>query len=221
MKLLVIEDDPKIGYSLEKGLKNEGYEVTLISDGKIAVEESAKFYDLALVDIMIPNTTGIEVAQCIKKSNPQTKIIFLTAKATIEDKLKGFEIGADDYITKPFSYEELLARIKAVLKRNIENSKLCYLDLELDLDNYTLIRLDRNIELSKKEFELFKFLVLNKNKVFSKEDLIEKVWGYESNILPNTVEVFIKSLRDKIEKPFKGNKIIQTVRGFGYTIKNV
>ena len=220
MKILILEDDPKIGKSLEKGLKYEGYEVKLSSNGEEGIDESIKFYDLALIDIMVPGTSGLKVSEHIKKVNPQTKIIFLTAKSTTDDKLTGFALGADDYITKPFSYEELLARIKAVLKRNTQNSKLAYQDIEIDLENYSMKRGGKNIELSKKEFDLLKFLIINKNIVFTKEDLIERVWGYDSDILPNTVEVFIKSIRDKIEKPFKGNKIIQTIRGFGYTIRN-
>jgi len=220
MKILIVEDDLKIGNSLTKGLKAEGYEITFISNGDTAIDESNKFYDLALIDIMLPGSSGIEVAKNLKENNPASKIIFLTAKSTLEDKLTGFETGGDDYITKPFSYEELLARIKAVLKRNIENNKLIYKNVILDLGNNTAKIQEKNVELSKKEFELLKFLIINKNKVFSKDELIEKVWGYDSEILPNTVEVFIKSLRNKIEKPFNNQKIIETIRGFGYTIKN-
>lgn len=220
MKILIVEDDLKIGNSLTKGLTAEGYGITFTSNGDTAIDESNKFYDLALIDIMLPGSSGIEIAKNLKENNPATKIIFLTAKSTLEDKLTGFETGGDDYITKPFSYEELLARIKAVLKRNIENNKLIYKNVILDLGNNTAKIQEKSVGLSKKEFELLKFLIINKNKVFSKDQLIEKVWGYDSEILPNTVEVFIKSLRNKIEKPFNNQKIIETIRGFGYTIKN-
>lgn len=221
MKILIVEDDLKIGNSLTKGLKSEGYEVEYINNGDLAIDESVKFYDLVLIDIMIPGSSGLEVAERVKTNNPNTKIIFLTAKTTIDDKLIGFRKGADDYITKPFSYEELLARIKAVLKRNLENNKIIYKNIIIDLESNTAKIEDQIVELSKKEFDLLKFLLVNKNKIFSKEDLINKVWGFDSEILPNTVEVFIKSLRNKIEKPFNNQKIIETIRGFGYTIKNV
>ena len=220
MNIILIEDDIKIGTSVEKGLRQENYQVKLVKNGIQALDEISKFYDLAIIDIMIPEVLGIDIAKELKKINPKTKIIFLTSKSSIEDKLKGFEIGADDYITKPFSFDELVARVRAVLKRETESSKIAHKDLILDLEKNILIRNNINIELSKKEFELLKFLIINKNKVFSKEDIIEKVWGYDSDILENTIEVFIKSIRDKIEKPFNLEKVIHTVRGFGYTIKD-
>lgn len=220
MKILIVEDDFKIGKALSKGLTDEGYEVELTTDGDLAFDKSAMFYDLALIDIMVPGMSGLKIAENIKLTNPQTKIIFLTSKSTLEDKLIGFTTGADDYITKPFSFDELLARIKAVLKRTTENSKIIFKDIVIDLEKSSVTKSGIKIDLSKKEFDLLKFLVINKNKVFSKDDLIEKVWGYDSEILPNTVEVFIKSIRSKIEKPFSNEKLVETIRGFGYTIKN-
>ena len=220
MKLLLIEDEPKIGYSLEKGLKEEGFQVKLIQNGLDALDEISKFYDLAIIDIMLPEVSGLEISQKLKAENPQTKIIFLTSKSTLEDKLEGFNLGADDYITKPFAFEELLVRIKAVLKRNTTENKIIYKNLTVDLNLNSVCHKNKEIKLSKTEFELLKFLIINSNKTFSKEELIDKIWGIESDILPNTVEVFIKSLRDKIEKPFK-EEIIETIRGFGYKIKNV
>lgn len=220
MKILIVEDDFKIGKALTKGLVDEGYEVELTTDGDLAFDKSAMFYDLALIDIMVPGMSGLKIAENIKLTNPQTKIIFLTSKSTLEDKLIGFTTGADDYITKPFSFDELLARIKAVLKRTTENSKIIFKDIVIDLEKSSVTKSGIKIDLSKKEFDLLKFLVINKNKVFSKDDLIEKVWGYDSEILPNTVEVFIKSIRSKIEKPFSNEKLVETIRGFGYTIKN-
>jgi len=220
MKLLIIEDDLKILKSLEIGLKNEKYEVTSVSRGDDALDEITKFFDLAIIDIMLPEISGIEVAIKLKKINPQTKIIFLTSKQTLEDKLKGFEIGADDYITKPFSFEELLARIKAVLKRDTQDNQIIYKNFQINLETNQVFLNNQILDFSKKEFDLFKFLIQNKNKVFSKEQLIEKIWGYDSSILPNTVEVFIKSIRDKINSISKSEKIIETVRGFGYIVKN-
>ena len=220
MKLLLIEDEPKIGYSLEKGLKEEGFQVKLIQNGLDALDEISKFYDLAIIDIMLPEVSGLEISQKLKAENPQTKIIFLTSKSTLEDKLEGFNLGADDYITKPFAFEELLVRIKVVLKRNTTENKIIYKNLTVDLNLNSVCHKNKEIKLSKTEFELLKFLIINSNKTFSKEELIDKIWGIESDILPNTVEVFIKSLRDKIEKPFK-EEIIETIRGFGYKIKNV
>lgn len=219
MKILIIEDEPKIGYNLEKGLKNEGYETHLINNGDKALDEILKYYDLALIDIMLPGVSGIEIAKNIKKENPKTKIIFLTSKSMLEDKLYGFENGADDYITKPFSFEELLARIKAVLRRENQSYQIKLKDLIIDLNEQVIYKDTEQIKLSKKEFEILKFLAINKEKVFNKEEIIEKIWGIDADVLPNTVEVFVKSIRDKIEKPF-GITVIETIRGFGYKIKD-
>lgn len=218
MKILIVEDEVKIGQSLEKGLKSAGFETKLVIEGNSALKEIEAFYDLVLLDIMIPNASGYEVAKEIVKNNPKTKIIFLTSKSTLDDKLIGFDIGADDYITKPFSFEELIARIKAVLKREPQEKTLNHKNILIDLNNIKVLVGENEVNLSKREFELLKFLFQNKSHVFSKEDLIEKVWGYDSEILPNTVEVFIKSIRDKIEKPFGGESVIETVRGFGYRV---
>lgn len=219
MKILIIEDEPKIGYNLEKGLKNEGYETHLINNGDKALDEILKYYDLALIDIMLPGVSGIEIAKNIKKENPKTKIIFLTSKSMLEDKLYGFENGADDYITKPFSFEELLARIKAVLRRENQSNQIKLKDLIIDLNEQVIYKDTEQIKLSKKEFEILKFLAINKEKVFNKEEIIEKIWGIDADVLPNTVEVFVKSIRDKVEKPF-GITVIETIRGFGYKIKD-
>jgi len=193
MKVLIVEDEIKIGQSLERGLKLEGYETKLVSDGDLAIEEINTFYDLVLLDIMIPNASGYKVAKEIIKINPKTKIIFLTSKSTLDDKLLGFEIGADDYISKPFSFAELIARVKAVLKRENHENIISYKNVLIDLNNIKVLVGENEVNLSKREFELLKFLIQNKSHVFSKEELIEKVWGYNSEILPNTVEVFIKS----------------------------
>ena len=218
MKILIVEDEIKIGQSLERGLKLEGYETKLVTDGDVAIEEINTFYDLVVLDIMIPNTSGYEVAKKIVKVNPKTKIIFLTSKSTLDDKLLGFETGADDYISKTFSFSELIARVKAVLKRENHENTIRYRNILIDLSGIKVLVGEKEVNLSKREFELLKFLILNKSHVFSKEELIEKVWGLESEILPNTVEVFIKSIRDKIEKPFDLKPVIETVRGFGYRV---
>ncbi len=220
MKLLIIEDDSKILKALKIGLVNENFEVKTVSDGYEALDEINKFYDLAIIDIMLPNLSGLEITKKLKSINPKTKVIFLTSKHTLEDKLKGFEVGADDYITKPFSFQELVARIRANLKRDTENNQIKFKDILLDLNDNTVRIKDQDMEFSKREYELLKFLLINKNKVYSKEDLIEKVWGYDSEILTNTVEVFIKSIRDKLKKITGNEKIIQTQRGFGYVIKD-
>jgi DNA-binding response OmpR family regulator len=220
VKLLIIEDDSKILKALKIGLVNENFEVKTVSDGYEALDEINKFYDLAIIDIMLPNLSGLEITKKLKSINPKTKVIFLTSKHTLEDKLKGFEVGADDYITKPFSFQELVARIRANLKRDTENNQIKFKDILLDLNDNTVRIKDQDMEFSKREYELLKFLLINKNKVYSKEDLIEKVWGYDSEILTNTVEVFIKSIRDKLKKITGNEKIIQTQRGFGYVIKD-
>jgi DNA-binding response OmpR family regulator len=222
MKILIVEDEHKIANSIKQGLEQEHYIVDLAYDGitgfDLAVSEK---FDLIILDLLIPGMDGIRIAKKLRNGNIHTPILMLTAKAQLEDKIEGFNSGADDYLTKPFAFEELLARIKALGKRpkNLTKRELSVLDLTLDPDTFEVKRNSRLIKVSAKEFTLLEYLMRNQGKIISKDQIIRHVWDYNSNILPNTVEVFIGYLRNKIDKPFpKKTKLIQTVRGFGYKI---
>lgn len=227
MRILVIEDDKKIANSLKKGLEQETFSVDVAYDGISGYDyAAAETYDLILLDLMLPGMNGLEICERLRKKENNTPILMLTAKDDIPDKVTGLNMGADDYLTKPFSFEELLARIKALLRRphNSVNTKLKCNDLVLDTISYKVQRNNTEIKLSKKEYALLEYLMRNKGKILTKEQIMEHVWDFDSNILPNTVEVYIRYLRNKIDKPFKKNEnLIKTVRGFGYQLleKNV
>lgn len=219
MKVLIIEDDHLIANSIKKGLEQEKYIVEVSYDGtegmEIAVEEE---FDVIILDVMLPGINGFEICKQLRAKSIHTPILILSAKDELDDKVQGLELGADDYLTKPFAFEELLARIKALLRRPKEQEKniLKCSDLILDTISFTVSRNNKNINLTKKEFALLEYLLKNKNRIISKENLIDRVWEYDSDILPNTVEQYIKYLRQKIGKP----NLINTVRGFGYKISD-
>ncbi len=227
MRILVIEDDKKIANSLKKGLEQETFSVDVAYNGISGYDYAiAETYDLILLDLMLPGMSGLDICYGLRKKENNTPILMLTAKDDIPDKVTGLNIGADDYLTKPFSFEELLARIKALLRRpqiNVNTQLKCG-DLVLNTINYKVHRENIEISLSKKEYALLEYLLLNKGKILTKEQIMEHVWDFDSNILPNTVEVYIRYLRNKIDKPFKKSEnLIKTVRGFGYQLleKNV
>lgn len=216
MKVLVIEDDHKIAGSIKKGLEQEGNTVDLAFDGETGLDLATEVnHDVVILDLMLPKMDGIEVSKSLRKENIHTPILMLTARGGLSDKLIGFESGADDYLVKPFAFEELIARVNALTRRpsEIKNSKLIINNLELDINRFEVKLENKNVGLSRKEFQLLEFLMKNVGRVISKEDIISRVWSYESDILPNTVEVFIGYLRNKI-----GKDKIKTVRGFGYKI---
>ena len=210
-KILVIEDDPKISRLLEIELKFEGFDVFFAYDGKEGLN-MAKYgsYDLILLDVMLPKMSGMEVCKRIREGS-QVPIIMLTAKDEISDKIVGFDYGADDYMTKPFSNEELLARIKALVRRTKKTVKINY-------STYEVFRGETLISLSKREFELLDFLVLNKGIVLSRDKILEEVWGFDYIGNDNILDLYIKYLRDKVDKPYE-RKFIQTVRGIGFIFK--
>lgn len=223
MRILVIEDEPKIADSLKQGLEQEGFAVDVTYTGTDGYDmASTETYDLILLDRMLPEMDGREVCRRLKEKENYTPILMLTAKSELKDKIEGLNCGADDYLTKPFAFTELLARIKALLRRpnNLISNILKCGDLEVDTISYTIKRGKREIELSKTEFSLLEYLLRNKRTVLSKEKIIQHVWDYDADVLPNTVEVYMGYLRNKIEKPFKNNpKLLKTVRGFGYKIE--
>jgi len=216
MKLLVVEDEHKIANSLKKGFEQESFICDVAYDGESGYDlASSEEYDLIVLDVMLPKKDGISILRDLRRDDIHTPILMLTAKGEIDNKLEGFNSGADDYLVKPFSFEELVARVKALSRRpnEIRNEIIKIKDLQIDTKNQE-VKKDRNlIQLSKKEYQLLEYLMRNKGKIISKDNIISHIWDYEAEILPNTVEVFVKYLRNKI-----GNNMIKTIRGFGYKI---
>jgi len=220
MKILIVEDEHLIANAIKKGLEQEHYIVDVAFDGEKGLDlASSGDYDLILLDLMLPKMNGIEVCNQLRQQQIHTPILMLTAKGQVEDKIKGLNNGADDYLTKPFAFEELLARIRALTRRpqKSANEIITIGDLSLNLSTYDVNRQGKQISLSSKEYSLLECLMRHANKILNKDQLIQHVWSYESDILPNTVEVYIRNLRQKIDQPFK-TKLIKTIRGFGYKI---
>lgn len=224
MRILVVEDEHRIANSIKKGLEQERCAVDVSYTGPDGYDlASTEDYDLILLDIMLPEMNGIEICKELRKNKINIPILLLTAKGQTEDKVKGLDAGADDYMTKPFSFDELLARIRALTRRKgtVVNTNLFVEDLSLDKKQYLVKRDNREIRLSNKEFLLLEYLIINKNSIVTKDQIIAHVWNYDADILPNTIEVYVKNLRNKIDKPFSSKKpLINTVRGFGYRIGN-
>ncbi len=220
MKILIVEDEHLIATSIKKGLEQEHYTVDVAFDGIEGYDLAASGdYDIILLDLMLPGLDGLSICQKLRSEDIHTPILMLTAKSQLDDKVKGFDCGADDYLTKPFAFEELLARIRALGRRPQQSTSqiLTVADLTIDTTNYQVRRGLKEISLSSKEYSLLECLVRHTGQILNKDQIIQHVWSYESDILPNTVEVYIRNLRQKIDKPFK-KKLIQTIRGFGYKI---
>ncbi|WP_268906195.1 response regulator transcription factor [Clostridium hydrogenum] len=220
-KILLVEDEKQMTIFIELELKHEGYEVDIAYDGREALNKvDSTEYNLILLDIMIPKLNGVEVCRRIRQFS-NVPIVMLTAKSDITDKVLGLDAGANDYITKPFAIEELLARIRvhersAMLKNNDKLIKVK--DIVLDNKKHQVWRAGKLIELTKKEYDLLEMLLINKNIVLTREKLIEEVWGYDYSGDTNVVDVFIRYLRSKIDDDFQ-EKLISTIRGVGYVIK--
>ncbi len=222
MRILVIEDEHKIANSIKKGLEQESYAVDVAYDGNDGFDlASSEEFDLIILDILLPSLNGLDICKQLRAKNIHTPILLLSAKGQLEDRVNGLNCGADDYLVKPFAFAELLARIKALSRRpkNSLNQILSIDGLTLDTTSYLAERNHQEIKLSKKEFNLLEFLLRHPQKILSKQQIIDHVWPYDSDILPNTVEVYIGYLRNKIDKKFKDLKpLIHTIRGFGYKI---
>ncbi len=222
-KILIVEDEAKIARFLQLELKHEGYEVDLAFDGKVGLDKALhEEADLIILDIMLPSINGIEICKNIRKEKINTPIIMLTAKDDIMDKVKGLDTGADDYMTKPFAIEELLARMRVALNRNRAETKLEELSigqLKLKLLSHSAYFGEEELTLTKKEFELLEYLLCHKNIAISREELLSKVWDYEYLGDTNVVDVYIRYLRQKIDDKYQV-RIINTVRGVGYIIKD-
>jgi DNA-binding response OmpR family regulator len=223
--VLIIEDEPAMQLGLKDNLELEGYRVAIAGDGQDGLEKlKTGNYDLVLLDVMLPRLSGFDVCKSARAAGIRTPIILLTAKGEEIDKVVGLELGADDYITKPFSVRELLARIKAILRRSQkqesdkEEAKVRIGRLHLDFGIYDAHEDDQEVKLSQKEFAILLHLHKNKNQTVSRYDLLENVWGYEEQITTRTVDNFIVRLRQKIEINPNQPKIILTVHGSGYKL---
>ena len=222
MRILVVEDEHKIAQSIKKGLEQEHYAVDLAFTGDEGFDlASTEEYDFILLDLLLPGMDGIQVCTELRKKNIHTPILMLTAKGQVQDKVTGLNAGADDYLTKPFAFEELLARIKALARRpqTQVSSVLNVADLTINTLDYQVKRGETPLHLSHKEYALLEYLARHAGQVMTKDQIINHVWDYDADILPNTVEVYIGYLRNKIDKAFKKSPaLIQTVRGFGYKL---
>lgn len=223
MRILIVEDDHKIANAIKKGLEQESYAVDVAYDGANGMGSALTFeYDLIILDRMLPEVDGIKICRAIREKKINTPILILTAKDKVRDRVEGLDAGADDYLVKPFAFEELLARVRALLRRpqQTTDNLIKVQDLELDRETFEVKRQGEKIGLSSKEFALLEYLMRNPGKILTKDNIIAHVWDYDADILPNTVEVYIGYLRNKINKPFpKKPPLITTSRGFGYKIE--
>lgn len=221
-KILLVEDEEKLARMVELELRYEGYQVDKSFDGRSGLERALSGeYDLVLLDIMLPQLSGMEVLRRLRKEGVQLPVIMLTARDSVVDKVSGLDSGADDYITKPFAIEELLARIRAALRKRTaapEETLLTAGPLTMNVDKHQVTMKDQPVELTKKEFDLLRHLLENKGHVLSRETLLDSVWGFDFVGETNSVDVYIRFLRSKLDEAF-GFKLIHTVRGVGYVIR--
>ena len=221
-RILLVEDEEKLARMVELELRYEGYEVEKAFDGRTGLERALTgTFDLILLDIMLPALSGMEVLRRLRKER-QTPVILLTARDAVMDKVSGLDAGADDYVTKPFAIEELLARIRAALRKHpaapAEAPKLTCGPLVMDVERHEVSLSGTPVELTRREFDLLHYLLENKEKVISRESLLDNVWGFDFAGETNAVDVYIRFLRSKLDERF-GVKLIHTVRGVGYVIR--
>jgi two-component system, OmpR family, response regulator len=223
MRILVVEDEHKIANAIKQGLEQERYAVDVEYDGDAGLGAALnEAYDVMIIDRMLPGSVeGLEICRQVRQAKNHTPILLLTAKDQIRDRVEGLNSGADDYLIKPFSFEELLARVRALMRRPpaAQANVIKVADLKLDTISYEVERDGQKIDLSAKEFALLEYMMRNAGRVLSKDNIISHVWDFDSDILPNTVEVYMGYLRSKIDKPF-GKPLLHTNRGFGYTIRD-
>lgn len=224
MRILIVEDEHRIANSIKKGLEQERYAVDVAYTGADGFDMAAtEEYDLLILDVLLPAMNGLSICKQLREKQIHTPIILLTAKGQIQDKVEGLDSGADDYMTKPFSFEELLARVRALIRRpkHSFNTILKVDDLQLDTRTFAVKRGKKKIHLTSKEFSLLEYMMHHPHRILTKEQIIGHVWDYDADVLPNTIEVYIKNIRNKIDIPFQGKKVIlNTIRGFGYRIGN-
>ncbi|MBP8960085.1 MAG: response regulator transcription factor [Bacteroidales bacterium] len=220
MRILIVEDEQKVASFLKRGLEENNYEADIAYDGEMALKLAEQYeYNLFIIDIILPGMNGFELCRKFKTINPHISVLMLTALGTTDDKLSGFEAGTDDYLVKPFEFKELLARIKALLKRQSDDyettGKLTFSDLELDLNKKKARRGGKDIELTAKEFMLLEYFMRNRGRVLSRNDIAAKIWASNYAFNTNVVDVYVNFLRKKIDKGFD-NKLIHTRVGLGY-----
>ncbi|MCB2378451.1 response regulator transcription factor [Hymenobacter sp. BT635] len=223
MKILLVEDEPKLASFIQKGFQNEGYELEVAFDGQMGLSLFRQnSYDLLVLDVNLPHINGFELCRLVRADNAHVPVLMLTALDSLEDKTLGFEAGADDYLVKPFKFQELLLRARALTKRNADASAvkrtLRMADLELNLESKTVTRAGQRIDLTAKEYSLLEHLLLNRGKIVSRVDITEKVWELDFDTNTNVIDVYISHLRRKLDKGHEP-KLIHTVVGMGYVMR--
>jgi len=220
MRILVVEDELKVARFLKKGLEAEGHEVEIAADGKTGEKYArSENYDLILLDVLLPKKDGFDVLRDLRKDEIRTPILMLTARSATEDIISGLDQGADDYLTKPFAFNELLARIRSIMRRSTIKTKLKYSDLTLDTITHTAARSGRPIELTAREYTLLEYFMRNRGKLVSRQELSKEIWGYDFDPGTNVVDVYVNHLRKKIDAEYS-IKLLQTERGKGYYLSD-
>lgn len=222
MRILVVEDEHKIANAIKRGLEQESYAVDMAFDAEEGVTmATTEDYDAVILDRMLPGMIeGIDIVKEMRRNQIHTPVLLLTAKDQVKDRVEGLNAGADDYLVKPFAFEELLARTRALLRRPADNlgTVLTCDDLTLNTVTFEVKRAGRPVSLSSREFALLEYMLRNQNQTLTKNNIISHVWDYDADILPNTVEVYVGYLRNKIDKPFSSPNLLHTMRGFGYKL---
>jgi len=222
VRVLLVEDDDTIAAFVEKGLREAGFAVDRAADGRTGLQRAlADSYDAAIVDVMLPQMDGIDLIDSLRAKHVRTPVLILSAKRSVDDRVRGLQAGGDDYLTKPFAFAELLARVQALIRRATgaaEPTRLTVADLRLDLLTRKVSRGDRAVDLRPREFALLEYLMRNPDRVVSKTSILSHVWGYNFDPNTNVVDVLVSRLRDKIDRPFE-RKLLHTVRGVGYVLR--
>ncbi|AYQ30926.1 response regulator transcription factor [Runella sp. SP2] len=221
MKILLVEDEYRLASFIRKGISAEGYEVEVAYDGRMGLSLFRKnSYDIILLDVNLPHINGFELCQLIRADNESVPVLMLTALDSLADKADGFNAGADDYLAKPFEFQELLLRLRALTRRSGTKPKqiLRLADLELNLDTKTVTRAGQRINLTTREYSLMEYLMLNKGKIISRVDISERVWSLDFDSSTNVIDVYISYLRKKIDKGFS-TKLLHTIVGMGYVLR--
>ncbi len=223
MRILLIEDDVKIGSFIEKGLKEAGFLVDLCVDGESGLDLAlSRTFDAAVVDLMLPKLDGLKVIEAMRAENNNTPVLILSAKQSVDDRIHGLQRGGDDYMVKPFSFSELLARIQALIRRDkksVQSTSLSVGEIEMDMLRHEVYRQGQKIELPGKEYSLLEYMMRNKDIVLSKTAILERVYDYSFDPQTNVVDVLVCRLRNKVDKDYP-KKLIHTVRGVGYVLKS-
>jgi DNA-binding response OmpR family regulator len=220
-RVLVVEDDDAIAQVLQRSLRMEGYEVRIAGDGVAALDEAHAFLpDLVILDLGLPRLDGVDVARTLRQTGDDVPILVLTARDGVEARVEGLDAGADDYLVKPFERQELLARLRALLRRRPPRGQatLIMADLKLNPDTHEVARAGRQVELTQREFELLEYLMRNERIVISRQRLLDEVWGYDPFSMTNTIEVFVSNLRRKLEAGGEP-RLLHTIRGAGYVLR--